>query len=120
MISKLSQSGHTSYGLIEYVLDNESDMDDLPVDSPIGSTAFVISTTSSYMINSKGEWIKMNTTNTSSSTSTNSIKISSENNSTEIIIDEQNGIIYSVVGGKKQIVANKIEPISDEDIEKLF
>lgn len=52
----MEQSGHTTYGLKTYVLDTPEDMDNLPVDDPMGSAAFVISTGAVYMLNSNGEW----------------------------------------------------------------
>ena len=59
MISQLRQSGHKTYGLQEFVCDTPEDLDDLPVDAKMGSTAFVISTSSLYMINSQGEWVEI-------------------------------------------------------------
>lgn len=56
MVSQLKQSGHTTYGLQEFVCDTPEDLDNLPIDAKIGSTAFIISTSQIYMINSKGEW----------------------------------------------------------------
>ena len=56
MINLLSQSGHQGYGIKEYVLDAPTDLDDLPITDKAGSTAFIISTSQIYMINSKGEW----------------------------------------------------------------
>ena len=56
MINLLSQSGHQAYGIKEYVLDGPADLDNLPVTDKMGSTAFIISTSQVYMINSKGEW----------------------------------------------------------------
>ena len=56
MINLLSQSGHQGYGIKEYILDAPADLDDLPVIDKAGSTAFIISTSQVYMINSKGEW----------------------------------------------------------------
>lgn len=56
MINTTSNSGHTAYGLKEFILDTEADLDYLPIDVPMGSTAFIISTSQIYMINSKGEW----------------------------------------------------------------
>ena len=56
MINLLSQSGHQAYGVKEYVLDEPADLDNLPVTDKMGSTAFIISTSQVYMINSKGEW----------------------------------------------------------------
>ena len=56
MINMSSQSGHTTYGLKEYILDTPEDLQDLPITDKAGSTAFIISTSQVYMINSKGEW----------------------------------------------------------------
>lgn len=56
MINLLSQSGHQGYGIKEYVLDTPADLDNLPITDKAGSTAFIISTSQVYMINSKGEW----------------------------------------------------------------
>ena len=56
MINLLLQSGHQGYGFKEYVLDESFDLDNLPVTDKMGSTAFIISTSQVYMINSKGEW----------------------------------------------------------------
>ena len=56
MINMSSQSGHTTYGLKEYILDTPEDLQDLPITDKMGSTAFIISTSQVYMINSKGEW----------------------------------------------------------------
>lgn len=56
MINLLSQSGHQGYGIKEYILDTPDDLDNLPVTDKAGSTAFIISTSQVYMINSRGEW----------------------------------------------------------------
>lgn len=56
MINLLSQNGHQSYGIKEYILDEPADLDNLPITDKMGSTAFIISTSQIYMINGKGEW----------------------------------------------------------------
>ena len=56
MINLLSQNGHQDYGIKEYVLDTLDDLANLPITDKAGSTAFIISTSQVYMINSKGEW----------------------------------------------------------------
>lgn len=57
MINILSQNGHTTYGLKEYVLDTPEDLKYLPIEgNKPGSTAFIISTCQVFMLNSKGEW----------------------------------------------------------------
>ena len=59
MINILSNSGHTGYGIKEFVCDTPDDIQDLPVDVKPGSSAFVISTGAVYMINSQGEWVEV-------------------------------------------------------------
>ena len=41
-----------------YVCDAESDLSSLPTDAPQGSSAFVIETSRTYMINSSGTWVE--------------------------------------------------------------
>ena len=59
MIITISNSGHTAYGLKEYVIDKKADLQDLPIDIAIGSTAFCIEDSSVYMINSSREWVEI-------------------------------------------------------------
>ena len=59
MIGIMKNSGHTTYGLKEYVVDSESDIDLLPLDGVMGSSAFVIETGNVYMLNGKKEWVKI-------------------------------------------------------------
>lgn len=59
MIKSLSTSGHTTYGIKEFVLDTIADLVDLPVDATMGSTAFIIATGAVYMLNSAGEWVEV-------------------------------------------------------------
>lgn len=59
MISIVSNSGHTAYGLKQFILDKKTDVDKLPVDIQTGSTAFCIEDSSVYMINSSGEWVEI-------------------------------------------------------------
>lgn len=59
MIGITSTSGHTTYGLKEYVVDSVTDIDLLPIDGVMGSTAFVIETGDVYMLNGKKEWVKI-------------------------------------------------------------
>lgn len=40
----------------EFVADEEADVADLPTNVPMGSTCFVIDTTTAYICNSRGEW----------------------------------------------------------------
>ena len=59
MINTTSTSGHTAYGLKGFVMDKKSDLQNLPVNVPMGSTAFCIEDGSVYMINSSGEWVEI-------------------------------------------------------------
>lgn len=59
MVNVLSNSGHTAYGLREYVIDTVADLEDLPIEVPVGSTAFCIATSAVYMINSSREWVEI-------------------------------------------------------------
>ena len=56
MVTMTSASGHTAYGLRSFICDTAADVDDLPVDTLPGSSAFVIETCDVYILNSKGEW----------------------------------------------------------------
>lgn len=58
MFSLISQNGHVSYGIKEYVCDSLADLNTLPVDGKAGSYAYVIDTGAGYVLNSKGEWKK--------------------------------------------------------------
>lgn len=55
MIGIIKNSGHVTYGLKEYVVDSESDIELLPVDGVMGSSAFVIESGEVYMLNGKKE-----------------------------------------------------------------
>ena len=57
MFKIVNQSGHTAYGLKEYVCDNESDISNLSIDDTPGSTAFVISNQKVFMMNNQHQWI---------------------------------------------------------------
>lgn len=59
MITRTSQSGHVAYGLQEFVIDAVNDLNYLPIDAPMGSTAFCIENSSVYMINGSGEWVEI-------------------------------------------------------------
>ena len=59
MIIITSNSGHTAYGLKNYIIDKKVDLQNLPVDVPMGSTAFCFFFSSVYIINSSGEWVEI-------------------------------------------------------------
>lgn len=56
----ISTSGHAAYGLKEFVLKNESEVNSLPVDCVAGSSALVISTGNLYMHNGTN-WVLFGT-----------------------------------------------------------
>ena len=53
-----SNDGNVAHGIKEFVCDTVEDLQTLP-QCKMGSTAFVIATSEIYMINSKGEWVKI-------------------------------------------------------------
>lgn len=60
MINIMSKSGHTTYGLTEYVLDEEKEINDLSVLDAPGSTAYIIATGNSYILSGGSRtWKKM-------------------------------------------------------------
>lgn len=55
-----SQSGKKVYNLKEFVVDVFDDIEKINTrELAVGSTAFVIDTSETYMLNSKKEWIKV-------------------------------------------------------------
>lgn len=59
MISILSNNNKPTYGLQEYLCDTEADIVYLPKDATPGSTAIIATPFASYILNNKGQWIKM-------------------------------------------------------------
>lgn len=57
MINILSNNGHVTYGIVSLVMDKESDLESLPTDVQMGSTAFCIENSTVYMINSEKKWV---------------------------------------------------------------
>lgn len=54
------QSGKTTYNLKEFTVDVESDISKINKSQlAVGSTVFVIDTSTSYMLNSKREWVEV-------------------------------------------------------------
>lgn len=55
-----SNSGKTHYALRQYVCDTNADIVDLPIDNVwVGSTAFIIESGETYMLNSALNWVKV-------------------------------------------------------------
>lgn len=59
MINITSSGGHTAYGHKEFMIDTVADLDDLPINIPMGSVAFCIATSDVYMLNGSREWVKI-------------------------------------------------------------
>lgn len=60
MVNIMSKSGHTTYGLTEYVLDEEKEVSNLSIMDAPGSTAYVIATGNSYILSGGSRtWKKM-------------------------------------------------------------
>lgn len=59
MYKMTSQNGDVVYDVKEYVCDTPDDIVNLPRNCGMGSTCIVISTSEVYMMNSKGEWVKI-------------------------------------------------------------
>ena len=57
MINVVSTSGHTTYGIKEFVLDTESDIENLDTECSPGSTAYVIASSQTYKLNGSRQWI---------------------------------------------------------------
>ena len=56
MYRVVSQSGHTSYGLKQYVCDLDSDINNLPITDIAGSEAYVIESGETYILSNAHEW----------------------------------------------------------------
>lgn len=56
MITLIKENNRQKYNIKEFVLDNEEEVLNLPIDVEVGSLAYVINSGNFYMINSKKEW----------------------------------------------------------------
>lgn len=59
MIGIMKDAGKITYGLKEYVVDTAAEVDLLPTDCAMGSSAFVIETGDVYMLNGSGKWVQI-------------------------------------------------------------
>lgn len=59
MINIMATSGHTTFGVKEFVVDTEGEVNLLPVDCAPGSVAFVINTSKAYMLNGEKDWVEI-------------------------------------------------------------
>jgi hypothetical protein len=60
-MNTISQSGHTAYGIKEFVVDTDDDVKNLPVDIPMGSAALSIKSGHVFILNSQDEWKELPT-----------------------------------------------------------
>ena len=56
MINYISQSGVTSYNVVEFVVDTRADVAQLPTKHAAGSTCLVIEDSSVWMLDSQETW----------------------------------------------------------------
>ena len=56
MYSLYANDDDILYGIQKYIVDTEEDMEDLPNHARAGSTAFVIETSTTYILNHNKEW----------------------------------------------------------------
>lgn len=59
MIKNVSTSGHTTYGIKEYVVDTVNEIALLPISDPMGSSAFVIEGSHVFIMNGQKEWVEI-------------------------------------------------------------
>jgi len=59
MVNILAENGKKAYGIIEYICDTDSDVEDLATVAAAGSTAFVIENSKTYMLNGEKEWVEV-------------------------------------------------------------
>ena len=55
---KIASHGTKSYGIKSFVLDTTEDVNSLPTNVEMGSSAYVIATGDKYLLNSEKQWIK--------------------------------------------------------------
>ena len=75
------QDGEILYGIKEFLIDSEEDLKDLPLNIKSGSSAFILSSGSIYILNKDKKWIL----------------VGGESSSNDILFDEldqnKNGVI---------------------------
>lgn len=59
MIGITKDAGKVTYGLKEYVVDTVAEVDLLPTNCAMGSSAFIIETGDVYMLNGSGKWVQI-------------------------------------------------------------
>jgi hypothetical protein len=59
MFTITGNSGHTAYGTKEFLCDTIADVENLPIDITVGSTALVIEGSKVFILNNKKEWVEI-------------------------------------------------------------
>lgn len=60
MYSIITENGITKYGIVEFIIDTEADIENLPGGIAPGSIAFVVESSKTYMLNNDLEWKLVN------------------------------------------------------------
>ena len=97
MFSMASNSGNIAYGVARLLVDTEEDVGSLPTYHTPGSTAFVIATSSRYMLNNQKQWVKVHTGSNSGGSSDTDVQIgmfSCSFTNGAVTPDSINGISY--------------------------
>lgn len=61
MFSIFSQKGKVHYNVVEYICEYSTDIDLLPKEDFVGSTAFVIEDGTTFILNHNKEWVRKKT-----------------------------------------------------------
>lgn len=56
MVNPMSISGQAIYGIKEFVIDTEEDIEKLPTDVPAGSAALIVKTGDVAVLSNAGTW----------------------------------------------------------------
>ena len=59
MFTIIKEKGKQTNRIQEFVCDFETDINNLPINIAVGSTAFVIENSSAYMLNNSKIWVKI-------------------------------------------------------------
>lgn len=59
MINLYKQDGEYLYGIKDFILDSKDDLLNLPLNIRIGSSALIIPTGETYMLNGERKWVRL-------------------------------------------------------------
>lgn len=65
MQNLIKEHGRKVYGLKEFVIDTEAELEDLPTGVVMGSKAFVIETNNKYILDGNHKWVQIKSSTTS-------------------------------------------------------